>query len=79
MLSLVKFSAIESIIRMYHRKIHPSSSKRTGLLSTTTTTTTTTTEATTIASDAEAAAAADGHQLKRLPTSTEDTMTSFWC
>jgi hypothetical protein len=39
----------------------------------------TTTKATTIASDVEAAAAADGHQLERLPTSTEDTMTSFWC
>jgi hypothetical protein len=77
MLSLVEFSAIESIIRIYHRKIHPSSSKRTGLLSTTTATTTTT-KATTIASDVEAAAATDGHQLERLPTSTDDTMTSFF-
>jgi hypothetical protein len=78
MLSLVKFSAIESIIRIYHRKMHPSSSKRTGLLSTTPATMTPT-KATSIASDVEAAAAADGHQLERLPTSTEDTMTSFWC
>jgi hypothetical protein len=78
MLSLVEFTAIESIIRIYHRKIHLSSSKRTELLSTTPATTTTT-KATTIASDIEAAAAVDGHQLERLPTSTEDTMTSFWC
>ncbi len=67
------------------RKPHLSHCQQELLSSTTTATTAattaamTSTEATAIASNIERAAATDGHQLECLPTSTKDTMPSFWC